>query len=141
MNNKIVFTAGTFDLFHVGHLNILMKSKSLGNKLIVGINSDKLVLKYKNKKPLMPYKLRKKMIESCIYVDEVIKIDKLLDINIMKNLKMNILTIGDDWKGKYLEGLEWAKNNPEINLIYIPYTKEINSTKIRRLIRNEKIRK
>jgi len=135
---KVVYTAGTWDLFHVGHLNILKKSRALGTKLIVGVSTDELVASYKKNFPIVPYEHRLELIKNCPYVDEVIKQNKkILGIEQLKSIGMDVLTIGDDWKGKYLEGLEWAKKQPNIDIIYLPYTKEVSSTHLKKKIKNE----
>lgn len=127
----IVYTAGTWDLFHIGHLNLLKRSKELGTKLIVGVSADELVEAYKKSKPIIPYEDRVEILKSCRFVDEVVKQEKLLDIKQMEHLQIDILTIGNDWEKKYLEGLEWAKNHPKIKLVYFPYTSKISSTALK----------
>jgi glycerol-3-phosphate cytidylyltransferase len=128
----IVYTAGTFDLLNVGHINILKRSKELGNILIVGVSTDELVCSYKQYKPVIPYKDRVKLIESCKYVDMVVKQSVLLDIRILKKYKVNCVTIGSDWKNKCVGGLDWMKQHGTV--IYLPYTKHISSTVIKREI-------
>ncbi|MDO8511635.1 MAG: adenylyltransferase/cytidyltransferase family protein [Nanoarchaeota archaeon] len=124
----IVYTAGTWDLFHIGHLNLFKRSKELGTKLIVGVSTDELVESYKKSKPIIPYDDRVELIKSCRFVDEVVKQEKLLDIKQMEDLGIDVLTIGNDWESKYLEGLEWAKHHPKVKLVYFPYTSKISST-------------
>ncbi len=131
----IVYTAGTWDMFHIGHLNIFKKSKELGTKLVVGVSTDELVASYKVAPPVIPYKDRVEVVKSCKYVDEVVKQSKLMDINQLKEIKPDIITIGDDWKTKYLEGLEWAKNQPNIKVVYLEYTSRISSTQIKDTIK------
>ncbi len=131
----IVYTAGTWDLFHVGHLNIFKKSKALGTKLIVGVSTDELVASYKKAFPIVSYEDRVEILKSCKYVDEVVKQEKLIDIEQIKKLNVDIITIGDDWKEKYLEGLEWAKKQPDMKVIYLPYTKKISSTSVKQKIK------
>lgn len=134
-DDEIVYTAGTWDLFHVGHLNIFKRSKALGTKLIVGISTDELVASYKKAPPIISYKDRVEILKSCKYVDEVVKQEKLLDIEQMKKLNIDVITIGDDWEEKYLEGLEWAKKQPHIKIFYLPYTKKVSSTSIKQKIK------
>lgn len=131
---KIIYTAGTWDLFHHGHLHIMKKSKELGDWLIVGVSTDEVVKSYKGIVPVIPYQERKEIIESLKFVDQVVKQEKLLDVEQMKELKVDILTIGDDWKGKDLEGLRWAEENHK--LVYFPYTKGISSTLIKKKIKS-----
>jgi len=134
-NKKIIYTAGTFDLFNVGHLEIFKKSKNLGDTLIVGVSTNKLVKSYKMTAPVVSYADRVKIVEACKYVDEVVKQSTLLDIKTLKKYKINCITIGSDWKGKYLEGLEWMKKHGEV--IYLPYTSRVSSTEIKkRIIKN-----
>lgn len=125
----VVFTSGTWDLYHTGHLNILKKSKELGTKLIVAVSTDELVKSYKEINPIIPFEQRIEIIKSCKYVDEVIPQEILTDINDLKKYKVNIITIGNDWKNKHLDGLEWAKKN-DIKVVYLPYTKGVSTSLI-----------
>ena len=134
ISKKVVYTAGTWDLFHIGHLNLLKSSKEKGDFLIVGVSTDELVESYKGSKPIIPLAERMAMIEACQFVDEVIIQHSLLEISQLEKLNADILTIGDDWVGKYLEGIEWFKNNPSKEVVFLPYTKHISSTKIKQMI-------
>lgn len=127
----IVYTAGTWDMFHIGHLNLFKKSKELGTKLIVGVSTDELVESYKKSKPIIPYEDRVELVKSCRFVDEVVKQEKLLDIKQMEELGIDILSIGNDWESKYLEGLEWAKRHSKVKLVFLPYTSKISSTALK----------
>jgi len=131
-NKRIIYTAGTFDLFNVGHLEIFKKSRKLGDILIVGVSTDKLVKSYKMTAPVISYADRVRIIESCKYVDKVIKQTKLLAIKTLKKYKVDCITIGSDWKNKHVEGLEWMKKNGEV--IYLPYTKRVSSSEIKKKI-------
>lgn len=137
----IVYTSGTWDLFHIGHLNILKKSKELGDKLIVGVSTDELVASYKHYYPIISFKDRCEIVRSIRYVDEVVKQTKLSDPNQLKDLKVDIVTIGDDWKDKYLEGLEWAKKQKDVKVVYLPYTKRLSTTLVKEKIQNEWFKK
>jgi len=128
----VVYTGGVWDMFHVGHLNLIKKSKSKGDVLIVGVNTDEFVQQYKNKTPVIPYKDRVKIVKSCKHVDKVVKQTVLNDIRALKRYKVDIVTIGDDWKDKYDEGLEWMKKHGRV--IYLPYTKGVSSTFIKEKI-------
>lgn len=131
----IVYTAGTWDMFHIGHLNIFKRSRELGTKLVVGVSTDELVASYKKAPPVIPYKDRLEVVKNCKYVDAVVKQARLMDINQLKEIKPDIITIGDDWKTKYLEGLEWAKNQTNIKVVYLQYTDRVSSTKIKDTIK------
>ena len=96
----IVYTSGTWDLFHIGHLNILEKSAALGDKLIVGVSSDELIYEYKGIKPVIPFEQRMRIVESIGVVSQVVRQDILTDIRQLKEFDVDIVTIGDDWKNK-----------------------------------------
>lgn len=130
----IGYTCGVFDLFHVGHVEILKNSKSLCDKLIVGLTTDEAVL-YKGTNAIIKYDDRKTILESCKYVDIVIPQDDHNKVNAYYKLKYNILFVGDDWYNdnnwnNYEEILK--KYNVEIK--YFPYTKKISTTKIKSLL-------
>ena len=136
MTKTVVYTGGTWDLFHIGHLNLIKKSKRLGDYLIVAVSTDELVKSYKKYKPFIPYEERVEIIKSLKYADKVVKQTKLIDIKHMIKYKVDIVTIGDDWKTKYLEGLEWMKKNGK-KVVYLSYTKGISSTILRERICKE----
>ena len=134
----IGYTAGVYDLFHIGHLNLLKNAKGMCDKLIVGVTVDELV-SYKNKKAFIPYDERVEMVRSCRYVDAVVPQDDMDKLTMCKKLGASYLFVGDDWYGtekwqNYEK--EFAKNN--IKIIYFPYTKGISSTKIRELLYRER---
>lgn len=134
---KRVFTSGTFDLFHIGHLNILERSAELGDELIVGVSTDELIEEYKGVRPIIPYEQRVRIVESIRCVTKVVKQTRLTDIAQLQQEQIDIVTIGDDWKERYLEGLEWMKNQPGKQVIYFPYTEGISTTQIKRRIIND----
>ncbi|MEE3392198.1 MAG: glycerol-3-phosphate cytidylyltransferase [Lachnospiraceae bacterium] len=122
---KKVITYGTFDLLHVGHINILRRAKALGDYLIVAVSTDEFNA-LKGKKAYYPYEDRKKILEAIKYVDEVIpennweqKIKDVQDNNV------DIFVMGDDWKGKF----DFLKDYCEV--VYLPRTEGISTTKIK----------
>ena len=125
---KTVLTYGTFDLLHYGHLEILKRASLLGNKLIVGVSTDKFN-EIKGKTCVLPYQKRKELIESLDYVDKVIPENnwdqKVTDI---KGNNIDIFVIGDDWEGKFDELKDFCE------VIYLPRTKGISSTKLRSIL-------
>ena len=131
---KRVFTSGSFDLFHVGHLNILEKSAALGDELIVGVSTDELIEKYKGMKPIIPFEQRFRIVQSIKCVTKVVKQVKLTEIAQLQREKIDIVTIGDDWVDKYLEGLEWMKQQPGKEVVYFPNTPGVSTTIIKRQI-------
>lgn len=131
MRNCIIgYTAGVYDLFHVGHLNLLKNAKGMCDKLVVGVTTDDLV-QYKGKRSLIPFEDRAEIVRSIKYVDAVVPQEDMDKLAMCKKLGAKILFVGDDWYGtekwkNYEE--EFAKEGIEI--IYFPYTKGISSTKI-----------
>lgn len=133
MEKKVkVFTSGSFDLFHVGHLNILEKSAALGDELIVGVSTDELIAEYKGMKPIIPFEQRFRIISSLKCVTKAVKQVKLTEIAQLEAEQIDIVTIGDDWIDKYLEGLEWMKQQEGKQVIYFPYTPGISTTTIKK---------
>lgn len=126
----IGYTTGVFDLFHIGHINLLKNAKGMCDKLIVGVTIDELVA-YKGKKALIPFEDRIEVVRSCKYVDAVVPQYDMDKLSACKKLGAKILFVGDDWYGtekwkKYEE--DFAKEG--IRIVYFPYTRGISSTKI-----------
>ena len=125
---KTILTYGTFDLLHYGHLEILRRASLLGDKLIVGVSTDKFN-EIKGKTCVLPYQKRKELIESLDYVDKVIPENnwdqKVTDI---KDNDIDIFVMGDDWKGKFNELKVFCE------VIYFPRTNGISSTKLRSIL-------
>lgn len=128
---KIGYTQGTYDLFHIGHLNLINNAKMQCEYLIVGVNSDNLVYEYKNKKTNIKEEDRAKIVYAIKGVDEVI-IAKTLDKNKIHNeVKFDVIFIGDDWKGNS----RWTKTEEQlseigVDVVYLPHTNGISTTKI-----------
>ncbi len=133
---KIVYTSGTFDLFHIGHLNVIRKSRALGDYLIVGVSTDELVQSYKKSRPIVSYEDRAEIIRSLNCVHQVVCQEKLFDIELMKKYGVNIMTIGSDWKTKTNENLQQIIDDDEISVRFLPYTQEVSSTYIKQSIKN-----
>jgi glycerol-3-phosphate cytidylyltransferase len=133
-SETIVFTSGSFDLFHLGHLLILEKSAALGTKLVVGVSSDELIEEYKGMKPVIPFEERIRIIAALKCVDKAVKQNHLTEIAQLQEERADIVTIGDDWIGKHLEGLEWMKNQPGKRVVYFPYTPGVSTTSIKKAI-------
>jgi glycerol-3-phosphate cytidylyltransferase len=124
------YTGGVFDLFHLGHLNILKNAKSLCDKLIVGVSTDDLV-SYKHKKSVIPFSERIQIVSACKYVDLAIPQDKIDKVEMYKKIKFDILFVGDDWyKSEGWENYEKKLSEYSVKVIYFPYTKGTSSTLI-----------
>jgi glycerol-3-phosphate cytidylyltransferase len=131
---KIGYTAGVFDLFHIGHLNILQKAKEQCDFLIVGVTTDELI-SYKNKKAFIPYADRIKIVESIKYVDQVVPQVNMNKMEAWENLRFEVMFVGSDWLGtdKWIE-YEKQFNQIGVDIVYIPYTIETSSTKLRKAL-------
>ena len=92
----IGYTTGVFDLFHIGHLNLLKNAKGLCDKLIVGVTSDELV-SYKGKKAVIPFEERMEIVRNIQYVDAVIPQESMDKMENWKKLKYDVMFVGDDW--------------------------------------------
>lgn len=129
MGKKIIgYTAGVYDLFHIGHLNLLRNAKSMCDYLIVGVSTDKLA-EYKNKKPFIPENERLEIIKSIKYVDKAVYQESLDKIDAFNKYHFDILFVGSDWQGhpnwiKYEQ--ELAKHG--VKVIFLPYTQHTSST-------------
>jgi len=123
---KIIITYGTFDMFHIGHLNLLKRAKELGDYLIVAVSTDEFN-ELKGKKTLFPYEHRAEIVKNIKYVDLVIPEtcweQKIEDV---KKYSVDIFVIGEDWKGKF----DFLKEYCEV--VYLPRTKGISTTQLKK---------
>lgn len=132
---KIGYTDGVYDLFHIGHLNMIQTAKENCEYLIVGVHADNVVKEYKNKFPIINENDRKRIIESIKGVDKAV-INRFRDkIKLWELYHFDVIFIGDDWKGTE----RWNKFEKElakinVDVVYVPYTKGISTTEIRRKI-------
>lgn len=131
MENKIIgYTSGVFDLFHMGHLNLLINAKSLCDQLIVGVSTDELV-QYKNKKPVIPFQERLEIVRSCQYVDAAIAQNDMDKFAMWEKLKFDVMFVGSDWfKTEKWKMIERKLNDVDVRVIYFPYTVTTSSTLI-----------
>ena len=129
---KIGYTTGVFDMFHIGHLNILKRAKEECEHLIVGVSTDELAKSYKNKTPIIPYEERAEIVKAIKYVDEVVPQISRDKMEAYERIRFNAMFAGDDWKGKPL-WVEVEKKLKEkgVDVVYFPYTKHISSTILR----------
>lgn len=132
MKKKIVLTYGTFDLLHVGHINLLKRARALGDYLIVAISTDEFNA-IKHKQAFYPFEDRKKILESVKYVDLVIPEtcweQKIEDV---KKHNVDVFVMGNDWEGKF----DFLK--PHCEVVYLPRTENISTTGIKEGIKNGK---
>ena len=135
---KIGYTQGTYDLFHVGHLNVINHAKELCDFLIVGVNSDTLVNEYKHHFPIICDLNRAQIVSNLKAVDECHIVETLDKVEIWKLYKFNAIFIGDDWKGN----ARWEQTERDLKqfnaeVIYLSHTPDISSTRIRNILNNK----
>jgi glycerol-3-phosphate cytidylyltransferase len=141
MSNRKVYTGGTFDLFHRGHVNFLRQCKEIGDHVTVSLNTDEFIYRYKGEYPIISYEERKEVLLSCRYVDKVIPNTEgedskptILDVN------PKFIVIGSDWAKKdYYKQMnftqKWLDDNGYV-LIYIPYTDSISTSLIKEKLKS-----
>lgn len=132
----IGYTSGVFDLFHIGHLNLLKNAKGMCDKLVVGVTVDDLVA-YKGKTPMIPFNERLEIVRNIIYVDAVVPQENMDKLGMCKKLKATIMFVGDDWfdTPKWIE-YERKFLQESIKIVYFPYTKGVSTTKIADALKN-----
>ncbi|MBO0958845.1 adenylyltransferase/cytidyltransferase family protein [Neobacillus sp. MM2021_6] len=132
---KIGYTTGVFDLFHVGHLNILKRAKEHCEHLIVGVSTDELVMGYKGKFPVIPHHERMEIVEGIKYVDKVVPQTNRDKFLAWEALQFNVMFVGDDWKGNAIfNEVEKKFNLVGVDIIYFPYTQGVSSTLVKQKI-------
>lgn len=126
---KIGYTTGVFDMFHIGHLNILRRAKEQCDYLIVGVSTDKNVESYKHKTPVIPYEQRKAIVEAIRYVDEVVPQEDMDKFGAWQRLHFDVMFHGSDWKGSEMF-IETEKQLASVgcDVVFIPHTSGVSST-------------
>lgn len=135
---KIGYTTGVFDMFHIGHLNILRRAKEQCEYLIVGVTTDELSFKRKNKYPIINEEERMEIVGSIKYVDKVVPQIDMDKLKVVEEYSVDAVFVGSDWKGteawkKY--ETEFAKHNCIV--VYLDHTEGISSTYLRELLTND----
>ena len=128
----IGYTTGVYDMFHMGHLNILKRAKEQCDYLIVGVSTDELVQHDKNKTPIIPFEERCAIVEAIRYVDKVVPQTDKNKFAAWKKYHFNKMFVGSDWKGTP----QWAKFEEELSpvgveIVYLDHTDGISSTILR----------
>jgi glycerol-3-phosphate cytidylyltransferase len=133
---KIGYTSGVFDLFHIGHLNVLKRAKEQCDYLIVAVSTDELVLKYKNKTPVIEYADRAAIVQAVKYVDMVVPQENRDKMGAFNKYKFNAIFVGDDWKGSALwVQLEKDLNDQGADIVYLSYTERVSSTLLKEVLK------
>ncbi|HML34230.1 adenylyltransferase/cytidyltransferase family protein [Sporomusa sphaeroides] len=133
---KLGYTTGVFDLFHIGHLNLLRKAKAMCDYLIVGVSTDDLVA-YKNKKAIIPFEERIEIVRSICFVDDAVAQYNMDKLEAWEKYKFDAMFVGDDWKNspKWNQFEEQFKKI-NVDIVYFPYTKGTSSTLINEVLLN-----
>ena len=125
----IGYTTGVFDLFHIGHLNIIKKAKEQCDFLVVGVSTDELVEREKNKIPFIPFSERMQIVESVKYVDKVVPQYNKNKMEAWERIKFNRMFVGSDWQGTpQWQSYEEQFSKIGVEIIYLPHTDGISST-------------
>ena len=132
MKYKTGYTQGVFDMFHIGHLHLINRAAELCEHLIVGVNADELVEKYKGKKTVICQNDRAEIIRNLKSVYECVIVDTLDKVELHKQYDFDVVFIGDDWKGND----RWVQTEKDlseigVDVVYLPHTPNISSTMLR----------
>jgi glycerol-3-phosphate cytidylyltransferase len=134
----IGYTTGVFDLFHIGHLNLLVRASDLCDRLVVGVTTDELVM-YKNKNAVIPFEERINIVSSLKCVASAIPQNSLDKFKQWERIKFDILFVGDDWHGDATwQSTEKQLSDVGVKVVYLPYTRSTSSTLINEVL--EKLR-
>lgn len=129
---KIGYTTGVFDMFHIGHLNILRRAKEQCEHLIVGVSTDEVVKSYKNKRPMISYEERSAIVAAIRYVDEVVPQTSMDKLEAYHKYHFDAMFHGSDWKGsdmynKIVSDLAAVG----VDVVFLPHTEGVSSTLLR----------
>ncbi|MBE6916149.1 MAG: glycerol-3-phosphate cytidylyltransferase [Ruminococcaceae bacterium] len=135
---KIGYTTGVFDLFHIGHLNILKKAKAQCEHLVVGVTTDELCMSRKNKMPIICEEERMAIVAAIKYVDEVVKQEHMNKLEAVKQIRADVVFVGSDWQGTP----EWNRYEEEFaavgcSVVYLNHTDGISSSILRERLNKE----
>ena len=137
MEKKIIgYTTGVYDMFHIGHLNVIRRAKEQCDYLIVGVSTDELVQHDKNKTPVIPYEERAAIVEAIKYVDEVVPQPDKNKFAAWEKYHFDKMFVGSDWKGTP----QWNEFEKQfgpygVEIVYLPHTDGISSTKLTGVIK------
>ena len=133
----IGYTTGVYDMFHIGHLNVLRRAKEQCDFLIVGVSTDELVQKDKGKTPVIPYAERAEIVSAIKYVDKVVPQPDKDKVAAWHRHKFNKMFVGSDWQGTET----WARFEEQfaplgVEIVYLPHTDGISSTQLTQVIKD-----
>lgn len=136
---KIGYTTGVFDMFHIGHLNVLRRAKEQCDYLIVGVSTDENVQQYKHKTPVIPFEHRKSIVEAIKYVDQVVAQENMDKFAAWEKYHFDAIFHGDDWKGSSMyDEIEQKLASVGCDMVFLPHTDGVSSTDIVKKIHDGK---
>lgn len=135
---KIGYTTGVYDMFHIGHLNILRRAKELCDYLIVGVSTDEVVLSYKKKKPVIPFEERCAIVEAIRYVDEVVPQVTMDKLDAHRKYHFDALFHGSDWKNSDMYNrIAEEMKVVGVDMVFLPHTEGVSSTELAAKLQEE----
>lgn len=135
---KIGYTTGVYDMFHIGHLNILKRAKEQCEFLIVGVSTDELVESYKHKLPIIPFAERMAIVEAIKYADQVVPQKSMDKFAAWEELHFNAIFHGDDWKGSSMyDEIEKKLATVGVDMVFLPHTDGTSSTLLAEKLKKE----
>jgi len=134
-SHTVVFTAGVWDILHVGHVNLLRRAKALGDRLIVGVLTDEAAERYKPR-PVMPFDQRIELISELRMVDDAVQVDDTNATTLLQQIKPHILVHGSDIlkKADWEIGQTWMREHGR-QFVVLPYTEGVSSTRLKTTVR------
>lgn len=138
MAERVGYVPGVFDLFHIGHLNVLRNARAFCDVLIAGVVTDEVAQRNKGLRPVVPTDERLAIVAACRYVDHAVLEDTTHKLDMWKTLKFDMIVKGDDWKGTDRgDKLEQDFAAVGVEVVYVPYTEQTSSTLLRRVLLRE----
>ena len=135
---KIGYTTGVFDMFHIGHLNILRAAKDYCDYLIVGVSTDEVVEVYKHKKPIIPFEERIQIVQAIKYVDEAVPQTSMNKVDAWNQYHYDALFHGDDWKNSDMYNkIAIELENRNVDIVFLPHTNGVSSTLLLEKLKKE----
>ena len=133
---KVGYTTGVFDMFHIGHLNILRRASEQCERLIVGVSTDELVIDYKGKRPIIPFEERAEIVRAIRYADKVVPQRSLDKLSAWQELKFNALFQGTDWQGSPIYNRTREQfRGLDVDIVFLPHTDGVSSTMLADVLR------
>lgn len=137
MSKIIGYTTGVYDMFHIGHLNIIQRAKAQCDYLIVGVSTDELVQREKGKQPVISYEERTAIVSAIKYVDKVVPQTSKNKMEAWEKYHFNKMFVGSDWQGTSLwQEFEKQFKPLNVDIVYLPHTDGISSTKLKSILIN-----